>query len=368
MTTAGILGFGSFLPPHVRSNDFWPQTFRPQDDAERNKDLLDVQRSARGEAVQVAPEIAEAMAEFGSDPFRGARTRHVIDDGVEVSDMEAEACRRAMRNAGVRPDQIDLLLIHSVLPDMIQPTNGPAVQIKCELSNAAAWTIDVACASLIAEMQTATALIQTGAHRHVLCVASYAPSRFVDYANPASTGLGDGAAAIVMGPVEPGFGVLGTWMRTDGAMRDGVVITTVVDGVPQRRWDRCSGPARITSLNIDYGKTGGLQVAHACPQAGMGALENAGLKIEDVALLVCNQSLGWMAGACRRALGLPAGRSIDTFSEIGNIGAAAIAFNLERAAQEKRLNKGDVVLCFSQGAGFSRGALVYRWSGAEKHG
>jgi 3-oxoacyl-[acyl-carrier-protein] synthase-3 len=83
--------------------------------------------------------------------------------------------------------------------------------------------------------------------------------------------------------------------------------------------------------------------------------------MKDVALYVGNQSVGWFVDACRRGLGLPADKAIDTFGEVANIGAAAVLFNLERAHRTGRLKDGDVVLIYSPGAGFTRAAVAYRW-------
>src|SRR5690242_3088193 len=99
--SVGIVGLGSSLPQRIRSNEFWPPAFEPADDQRRRKDFLAIDRSPEGARNETAPEITAAMARFAEDPFWGARQRHVLDDGADTSDMEAEAARRAMRDAGV---------------------------------------------------------------------------------------------------------------------------------------------------------------------------------------------------------------------------------------------------------------------------
>src|SRR5438093_9145327 len=98
--------------------------------------MLDIEISSTGIRSEVVDEIKAAIIPFRGDPFQGTRTRHVIDDGVEVSDMEAEAARRAMKSAGVRSDEIDLVIVASLVPDALSPSNAPAVQAKCEITNA----------------------------------------------------------------------------------------------------------------------------------------------------------------------------------------------------------------------------------------
>ena len=147
-----------------------------------------------------------------------------------------------------------------------------------------------------------------------------------------------------------GQGQLGYYARTDGSLRDGIVFAPVVDGQPQRRWDRGCGPLRFASFDIDVGKRAGMMSTAFCRDACEGALRDAGVEMKDVALYIGNQSLGWLVDACRRGLGLPAEKAIDTFAEVGNIGAAAVPFNLERAWRS-RLHDGDLVLMYSPGAG-----------------
>lgn len=350
------------MPKTIRGNDYWPAAFRQRGEQVCRKDVIAVDRNSQGGRPEMPPAVAAAIAALGDDPFHGARLRHVIDDGAEVSDMEAEAVRRALRAAGTRPDEIGLVMVSSTVPDCLLPSNGPAIQAKCELVNATAWSVELGCASIQPQLVAAAALLRDGVCSRAMIVASTATSRIVDYAEPVSALLGDGASAAVIGPLPPGHGLLGQWMRTDGSLRDGVVHAPVVDGKPQRRWDRVAGPIRATSFDLDVAKTAGRRAAEFCREACHGALAAAGLDLKDVSLFVSNQVTGWFVDACRRALDLPEGRAVNTFPEVGNIGAAAVIYNLARAQRDGRLKDGDVVLMYSQGAGLTRVAAVYRWS------
>jgi len=362
-TGVGILGYGSFLPPTVRDNSYWAPLFEKVARLERSheKDILAIERRNDGERAKLPAEIAEAIAAMADDPYRGSRYRHVIADDADVADMEVEAARRALRDAGVRPDEIDLVLVNSMVPDRIMPSDAPAVQARCELVNASAWSLDVGCASFQPHLITAAAMIRSGMCRYVLVVLSSAASRVMDYDVPSSIAFGDGASAVVVGAVPSGFGLLGHWMRTDGTLREGVVFAPVTDGQPVRRWDRCAGPTRLCSFDVDVGKEAGRRSTQFCREASEGALRSASLSIGDVDLYVGNQSLGWLVDACRRGLGLRADQAFDTFAEVGNIGAAAVPFNLERARAAGRVRHGDLVLTYSPGAGLTRASAVYRF-------
>jgi 3-oxoacyl-[acyl-carrier-protein] synthase III len=363
----GILGMGSYLPPTIRGNDFWPSSFDPADDQRRRRDFLAIERSADGRANEIPTEVAEAMRPFAGDPFVGARRRHVLDEDAEVSDIEAEAARRALDDAGVSPEDIDLAMVYSLTPDRLSPTNGPALQAKLGLVNAAAWTLDAHNASFQAQVIAATALLRAGGYRRVLLVFSQVASRVLDYTSPGSPAFGDAAAAVVLGEVPAGYGVLGHWARTNGALRDGVVLAPVVDGVPQRRWlGPNAGPFQYTAFDHAASKTAGLCSARFSREACLGALEAAGLGLADVTLYVGIQSVAWLVDACRRTLGLAPDQVIDTFPEVASIGVATVPFNLERARRSGRLADGAIVLMYGCGAGLTRSAIVYRWLAPER--
>lgn len=359
----GILGIGVALPPRVRDNSFWDGVLAPRDERQRRGDVLAVERRADGAPTDMPPEIAESIGALGDDLFRGAKLRHVIDDGVATSDLEAEAGRAALADAGVDPSQIDLLLVHSLLPDRLVPSNAPAVQHKLGLRRAVAWSLDAGCASFQAQLVSASALVRTGTFRHVLIVQSHTGTRAVDPKTPTSTNFGDGAAAAVIGEVPRGFGLLGHYARTDGSLREGIVLAPVASGAPVSEWWTPHGGAfQLASFATDSGKTAGLRAAEFCREACHGALRDAGISLDRVDLFVGNQSVGWFVDACRRALGLPPERTIDTFAEIANVGDAAILFNLLAARAGKRLRHGDILLLYSPSAGFTRTAAVVRWS------
>lgn len=366
--SAGILGLGTALPRTRRENDYWDGRLAPRTEAQRRGDVLAVERGADGGRAALAPPIAEAMRALGDDDlFRGARTRYVLADDESASDLEAAAVTAALADARVSPEEVDLLLVHSLLPDVLIPNNGPAVQAKCGLPNATAWSLDVGCASLQAQLVTAAALIRAGTFRCPVLVQSSSWSRFVDTSQPSSAGFGDAASAMVLGRVPEGRGLLGQYARTDGRLRDGIVFAPMKDGVAQRRWwdQTCAGSVRMTSFDVQLGKEAGQRATDFCREACLGALADAGLGLSDVSLFLCNQSTGWFVDACRRALGLPEERALGTFPEIANVNESALGFNLERARSTGRLRDGDVVLLYSPSAGFTRAAVVLKWWGRD---
>ncbi|MBK8254297.1 MAG: hypothetical protein IPK82_16715 [Polyangiaceae bacterium] len=364
MTTriaTGILGCGSFLPRTVRKNDHWPREFVERDETRRKRDIVDIQRTAAGDAVAIAKELAEGAAAYEGDPFRGAVERRVIGEDMLVSDMESMAARRAISASGLAPDDVDAMLVHSLIPDLLHPSNAPAVQEKTGLHRAVAIAIDNGCASPHVGFVLADSMIKTGSFKYVLVVCSSAASRAVDVMNPASPVFGDGASAYVVGQVPGGYGLLGQYMRTDGYFRDAMVHATFVEGKPERDWYKHAGMVRLATLAPDRARESGRKQVDFCKEACEGALSDAGLTINDVNLFLGPQSIAWLNDSLCKSLGLPLERTLDTFKEVANIGSATMPFNVERAYQNGRLKDGDIVLAYTPGAGLTRASVVFRF-------
>lgn len=360
----GLLGIGVALPQTVRDNTFWEGRFEDEAQAEgqRSRDVLAIERSASGARNEMPPEIAEAMAALPDDGFRGAQRRRVVDDDAVSSGLEVQAGRRALEDAGVDPDEIDLVLTHSLLPDQLVPSNAPAIQDELGLRNAAGWSLDAGCASFQAQLMTAAALLRQGTFRRALIVQSHVASPVMEWSSRQSPNFGDAAAAAVVGEVAAGYGILGHYARTDGSFRDGIVMAPRVEDEPLRAWWTGRGDRfLLSSFAPDKGKLAGLRAGEFCREACFGALEDAGLTLDDIRLYIGNQSLGWFVDACRRSLGLAADRAFDTFADYANVGDAAILLNLHEARARGILCAGDALLLYSPSAGFTRTAVVYRW-------
>lgn len=339
----------------MRTNGFFAAHRR--DDDERRENVLALNGT---QSAPVPPEISEAMRRAGGDPFQGAVVRHVIGDDALTSDMEVEAARRALHASGTSPSEVDVLMVHSLTPDLLYPSNAPAVQDKCGLTRASAWAFDAGCASSVLGLDMAAGLVRGGVARRVLLVCSGAPSRTVAPSDPAAPIFGDGAAALVIGEVPAGRGLLGAYQRTDGAFRDAATTLVVAHGRPERAWFKHEGAIRYASLDPARGRESGVRQIEFCREACEHALERAGLSLDDVALFTGAQTVGWQPDVLCRGVGLPVERCFETFAEVGNLGAVTMPFNVERALATGRVQRGDVVLAYTPGAGFTSAAAVLR--------
>jgi 3-oxoacyl-[acyl-carrier-protein] synthase-3 len=281
--------------------------------------------------------------------------------------MEIAACRDALADAGVSPAQVDLYYGFSHVPDYIEPTNHGRVHHALGLPlHSAAMTVAAGCASLLPMLATASRMVQAGEHERALISLSSATSRITNYGFPSSVNIGDGAVAAVIGAVEQGFGYVGQAQRTRGDLFEGVVIApTGAEDVPWYRGDVHQSKLMIT--NIDRGATHvmGAHAVSLCREVVTDLYEKFGVGPEDIDFALFPQSTAWFGSALGEAVGIPEHKRLgyeDHFARFGHLIAVSLPLNLYLAYRSGRLRKGDLVLLYTPGVGFTQAAALYRWN------
>ena len=346
----GIRRVGLYLPPIERHNDWWPS------------DLV-----ARWQRAQyaVAPQrpltpgearVAAALREHAGDPFGGVVTRHVMPEDMTVLDMAAEAGRLAIERADVAVQDIDLLLTNTVMPDVL--LGNPACQIHDRLGlprRCFAMETAPPAYSFMMQLTLAQAMIASGQARVALLVQSCAASRWIDPEDPVSPVFGDGATAVVLGPVREGRGLLAADHRADGRFP-----LTLVAGVPGGRW---ADPARGMIHIADPVQMRDLllMTADVLKDSIDTVLARAGLTTSSVGFFAMHQGTPWLREVIQDHVGLSSARWIETFSHIGYLFAAIQPAAFALAERAGLLADNDVVVAASGGTGTTYGAIVMRW-------
>ena len=292
------------------------------------------------------------MAPYLKDPFRGAYERRVLDEGGTSLELEKQAALRALDAAGIPGHEIDLLICTSFLPD--HQGVGGATYLAGELGlTGSAWNVESACSSSLIALQTASSLIATGQHRRVLIVTSCTYSRVTTEDDPIAWGVGDAATAMVVGPTEEGFGLLGSHSVHSGDTCGAVAYHLEVDdeGEPWYRLRTGKVAAKVLRETSE-------RYLQECTGR---ALDKAGLGLADVDHFVFNTPLAWYASFCARSLGIDQSRTLSVYPFYANVGPALLGLNLFHAAHWKRFAPGDTVLMYSVGSVSSCSAAVVRW-------
>jgi 3-oxoacyl-[acyl-carrier-protein] synthase-3 len=300
--------------------------------------------------------VLSALAITNQDPFNGVAERRVMPEGMVSSQMEIAAAKEALARAEVDPEEVGLLLTHSYCPDVINVPNACTVHRELGLpARCLSLATDGACNSFLQQLTLAEQMIATGLTRYALLVQSSAITRLLVTEDPSSTWFGDGATAVVLGPVSEGKGVLGRAHRTDGTLS-----RTVMCGVPGRNWYD-EGRSILYVGDTREGRRMILTIADLAVDVADDALAQAGLGRADVRFYASHQGTPWLRPLTQEHLGLANARFVDTFSWTANMVSANVPAELALGAQKGLLKDGDPVLLFSGGSGITWSAVVLRW-------
>jgi 3-oxoacyl-[acyl-carrier-protein] synthase-3 len=292
----------------------------------------------------------------------GIKERRIAAADQATSDLAAEAARRAMADAGVKAEEIQLIIVATVTPDMFFPSTACFVQKKIGATNAVCFDISAACSGFLYALQVARHFINTGNRTTALVIGAEKLSSLVNWKDRNTCVLfGDGAGAVVIRRAEEGAEapgrVLSTVMGSDGNLADLLKVPGGASACPITPENVESRPNTIHMEGRETFKHAVTRMLEASQQA----LEIAGLKAEDVSLVIPHQANARIIGAIAERLGLPEDRVFMNLDKYGNTSAATIPVALDEANKAGRLKKGDVILLVAFGGGFTWASSVVRW-------
>ena len=324
--TVSIIGTGSYVPERILTNRDLEKIVETSDEWIRT-------RTGIGERRIAAPEEA-------------------------TSDMATNAALAAMSQAGVSAEQIDLIIVATVTPDMFFPATACWVQKKLGAIRAACFDVSAACSGFIYAMEIAQQFISNHVYNTVLIIGADKLSSIVDWSDRNTCVLfGDGAGAAILRNRGASHGVIATHMGSDGEFTD---ILFMPGG-----GSRCP----ITSANVDQklntikmlGKETYKQAVTAMSDAADRALESAGLKYEDIACVIPHQANMRIIEAIAHRMGLPVDKFYVNLEKYGNTSAAAVAIALDEAHRNGRFKIGDYILLVVFGGGLTWASSVIQW-------
>ncbi|OZS79103.1 3-oxoacyl-ACP synthase [Tetzosporium hominis] len=272
----------------------------------------------------------------------GIEARHLAEDTQNTSDLAYEAAKRALKAANINAEDIDLILVATVTPDQPFPTVSNALQYRLGATKAASMDVAAACSGFMYAMITGSQFIQTNAYKHVLIVGVEKLSKIIDWEERSTAVLfGDGAGAVVLGPVSEGKGILSFELGSDG-----------------------SGGKHLSQQGPYIQMNGREVFKFAVRQMGESAvnvLEQAGLTKEDVDFLIPHQANIRIMEAARERLQLPEEKMSKTIHLYGNTSAASIPLSLDYELKQGKIKDGDVIVLVGFGGGLTWGAIALRW-------
>lgn len=289
----------------------------------------------------------------------GISERRIVSEGQANSDLSVKAIENAFQGGDFRPEELDLIIVATVTPDMMFPSTACIVQDKIGARNAWSFDLSGACSGFLYAMATGAQFVQTGMYKKVLVVGTDVMSSILNFEDRSTCVLfGDGAGAILLEPTEDqDVGIIDFLLHSDGA--GGKFLYMPAGGSLH--------PASHETIDkkMHYVHQDGRNVfKHAVKlitEVSRDILERNGYAADDVNLFIPHQANLRIIQSSLERLGLSPDRVVINIDRYANTTAATIPIGLTEAHQQGRIKKGDLLLLASFGAGFTWGSVLLRW-------
>lgn len=324
--TVSIIGTGSYVPERVLTNA----------ELERIVETTDDWITAR----------------------TGIRERRIAASNEYTSDMATKAARNAIEQAGISPEEIDLIIVATASPDMIFPSTACFVQKQLGAKKAACFDMSAACSGFLYALEIAQQFITSHTYNTVMVIGAEKLSSIVDWTDRNTCVLfGDGAGAAILRSRAGSHGVIATYMGSDGNFSE---ILSMPGGGCRIPITPENAHQRLNTIKMS-GKEVFKQAVTAMLTAANKALEMSGLTSDDLACIIPHQANMRIIEALAERLKIPTDRFLINLDRYGNTSAAAVAIALDEANRTGRMQIGDYVLLVVFGGGLTWASSVIQW-------
>ena len=327
LKSVGIVGLGIYAPEKIMTNADWEKLVDTSDEWIRTR--------------------------------TGIQERRYVAEGQGTSDLAVEAGKNALKDAGMTPEEVDFIILATCTPDYRAQNSSSLVQAKLGAKNAAAFDLSAACSGFIYALSVGKSMIQSGMYKNILVVAAESVSKLLNMKDRNTAILfGDGAAAAVLKEVEDGYGIISSFLGTEGVTDETLRIN--VGGTLNP----------VTHEAIDNGdiylKMNGQEVfkfaVKALPKSTKEALAVAGMKVEDLDMVIPHQANMRIIEAASKRLKVPMDKIYVNLQKYGNTSAASVGLALGEAVQEGKIKKGSMLALTGFGAGLTYGSVIMKWA------
>lgn len=289
----------------------------------------------------------------------GIRERRITAPDVATSDLAVEAALAALKDAKIKPADIDLIILATSSPDMIQPPTACIVQGRIGAYNAGAFDINAVCAGFVYALSVGNDIMKGNSfYKNILVIAAETYSKILDWTDRKTcVFFGDGASAVVLSRATANLEILGSYLKVNG-----------------KGWDVIKFPAggtrypathetvknKMHTFQMDGKKVWDFAVM-AFQDAVKKGLERCNLTVKDVDFLICHQANAVLIKTCMDKLGIPMEKTYLTVEKYGNTSSASIGITFDEAIKLKKIKSGDTVVFVGFGGGLSWGSVILKW-------
>ena len=288
----------------------------------------------------------------------GIKERRIADKDEATSDLACNAGKRAIEDADLNVDDIDLIIVATATPDRIAPSTACFVQDKLKAYNAAAFDVAAVCSGFLFSMSVASQYIASGVYQNILVIGADTFSRITDWNKRDAVFFGDGAGAAIVSHANVNEGFLAYRLYSDGR---GKYNFTVPAGGSEM-------PSTYETINngLNYYKMNGKEVYNTAikvlPKAINQVLKDTGLNINNIDYMIPHQPSIGILKKTAEIIGMPFDKVMTNMDKYANTSGGTIPILLDELKKTKTLNKGDIILFAAIGAGWTYGASIIKWS------
>lgn len=321
---AKIAGFGKFLPDKILSN-------------------ADLEKMVETNDEWITRRV-------------GIKERRITEGDVFTSDIATAAAKDALENAGVSAEELDMIIVATISPDMYTPSVACIVQSNIGAANAVAFDMNAACSGFVFAITTAKQYIENGMFKKILVIGAECLSKLTDYKDRSTCVLfGDGAGAAVLEASDE-CGVMNCLIASDGSMGGSIT-------APNLRIDEVDIERRVGdnvhTIWMDGGEVFKFAVRYMSA-AVLEVVEAAGLTMDDISLIVPHQANYRIIEGARKRLGVAEEKMYSNIHRYGNMSSACIPIAICEAIEEGRIKKGELAVIVGMGGGLTWGAALIR--------
>lgn len=287
----------------------------------------------------------------------GIKERRIAAENQCTSDLAAEAAISAISNAGLKPNDIDLIIVATATPDRLSPSTACIVQEKIQAFNAVCFDLSAVCSGFLFSMSTAAQFIAAGVYDNVLIIGADTFSRITDWTRRDAIFFGDGAGAAVLSSANVNEGFLAFRLYSDGRGKSNFTVPGGGSEFPMN--------SENVKKSLQYFQMNGRAVyetgTKVLPQAITQVLSDTGLTVDDVDYLIPHQPSIKILQETARIIGLPFEKVMTNMERYANTSGGTIPILLDEVNKAGKLTKGKLILFAAVGSGWTWGASLIRW-------
>ncbi|MDF2986365.1 MAG: 3-oxoacyl-(acyl-carrier-protein) synthase [Eubacterium sp.] len=289
----------------------------------------------------------------------GISERRILNEDSPAYIMGIEASRKALENANLTAEDIDLIILATESPDYMTPSSACIIQGALGAKNATAFDLNAACTGFIYALVTAQQFIANGMFKHALIIGCEGLSKVTDWKDRNTCVLfGDGAGAVVIGEVDEGYGILNSFLGSDGTAGMNITLPNLhlTEAEKEKRPN-----GKYNSIWMDGTEVFKFAVK-AMSSATLRVLEDLNMTVEDLSYIFPHQANTRIIDGAIKKLGVTDEKLHYVIQKYGNISSASIPVALDEASREGKLKKGDNMVLVGFGGGLTWGSIVIKWA------